>query len=610
MLRRDAGAAAAFLATVVLVGCSAGNVFLEQGRKAQERKDWDTALVDFEKAAQREPDNTEILLHEKYAREHASLFHLERGKRLLKQDRPEDAIGEFQKAVSIDPSNQAAEQELRGLLALQAEAKAQRQKQIQTAIQASEEQGGEKVPELKPLPKEPLVRFYEPSIDSRRAYETLAKLAALNVVFTPDFQPRPVSLDLTNITVGDALQVLALQTHTFWRVVTPNTILVVPDNPANRRDYQQEVLKTVYLSNPLKPADRTAITTALKQILGLQRIIDNPDSNAIVIRDTPEKVAEAVQLIHDLDRGKAEILVDVDVMEADADRVRDLGLSTAQALSFASPFPNGTQAALGFTPKNGVTVGSLTGLPLNQIGKISTSDFSIALPGAVATALLNDSHTRILDNPEVRVTDGETATLKIGSSVPFATGSFLPSYGGTVPTGSTSSGSSSLGLLASTQFQYKDVGVNLTLTPHLMPDGEIELHAKIDISSVGQSYSIGGLNEPSFGQRNIEHDIRLKEGEVNLLGGLIESTVKNTTTGFPGLSDIPGLKYLFSTNEREKIDTEVLVMLTPRIIRLPESYPTEAVSIAAQPAAGSPPAEGQPARLPPPPEPRPPHRPQ
>lgn len=598
------------LLAVLLPACTGGNGLFDQGRKAQERKDWDTALVDFEKAAQQQPDNTEYLLHERFAREHASLFHLANGKRLLKQDRMEEAIGEFQKAVSIDPSNQAAGQELRRLLALEAAAKSKRQSQIQKAIETGEEAALPKVVTLKPLPKVPMARFYE-TVDSRRAYETLGKLAGLNVTFTSDFQPRPVTLDLSDITVGDALKVLALETHTFWRVVTPNTILVVPDNPANRRDYQQEVLRTIYLSNPMKNQDLTAITTALKQLLGLQRITSNPDANAVVIRDTPERVAEAVQLIHDLDRGKAEILIDVDVMEADADRVRDLGLNTTQALSFPSPFPSGTQGVLGFTPRNGVSVSSITGLPLNQLGRLSSADFSIALPGAVAAALLNDSQTRILDNPEIRVTDGETATLKIGSSVPFATGSFLPSYGGTIPssTGTSGTGSSSLGLLASTQFQYKDVGVNLTLTPHLMPDGEIELHAKIDISSVGQTYSIGGLNEPSFGQRSIEHDIRLKEGEVNLLGGLIESENKVTKTGLPGLAKIPGLGDLFSTNEHEKIDTEVLVMLTPRIIRLPESYTVEATTVPSQPAGPNPPAAPPSARPPAPAGPRSPVRP-
>ena len=353
-------------------------------------------------------------------------------------------------------------------------------------------------------------------------------------------------------------------------------------------------MKTVYLSNPLQPADRTAITTALKQILGLQRIIDNPNSNAIIVRDTPARVAEAERLIHDLDRGKAEILIQVAVIEADRNRVRDLGLTQVPT----TPLSGANIAGVGFTGTHSATTvdtsgntitTTIPGLPLNKLTKIGTSDFSIIVPGAVANALLTDSHTHILQNPQVRVTDGETAKVNIGSRVPYATGSFgFPSLTGTAAqTG---------GLLTNTQFQYQDVGVNMTLTPHLMPDGEVSLHAVIAISSVGQSYNIGGLQEPSFNQRKIEHDIRLKEGEVNLLGGLIESTSSQSKRGRPGLSDLPFLRYFFSTEHTERIETEVLVMLTPQVIRLPDET-TEGSNVAVHTEGGQSGAP-EPARMP------------
>ena len=342
---------------------------------------------------------------------------------------------------------------------------------------------------------------------------------------------------------------------------------MIPDNPTNRRDYDEEVLKTIYISNPLAPADRTAITTALKQVLGLQRIVDNPDSNAIIVRDTPAKVAAAERLIRDLDRGKAEILLDVAVVEADRSRVRDLGLTTVPT----SPLQATNIAGLGFNPKTAVTVGTgssattIPALPLNRLGRLGTADFSIVLPGAVANALLSDSHTHVLQNPQVRVTDGLTAKLRIGTRIPYATGSFLPSFGGT-----TSTTGGGIGLLASTQFQYQDVGVNLDITPRLMASGEVALHATIEISSLAGNVTVGGVSQPTFGQRKIEHDIRLKEGEVNLLGGLIQSSDTVTVSGLPGLGQIPILRYLFSSEHHDQTDTEVLVMLTPRVIRLPE----------------------------------------
>jgi general secretion pathway protein D len=185
------------------------------------------------------------------------------------------------------------------------------------------------------------------------------------------------------------------------------------------------------------------------------------------------------------------------------------------------------------------------------------------LPSAVANAILNDTRTHILQNPQVRVTDGQTAKLSIGERVPYATGSFLPSLGGTTTSGTT-------GLLASTQFQFQDVGVKLELTPHLLANGEVAIHAVIEISSLGANVTIAGVSEPTFGERKIEHDIRLKEGEVSVLGGLIQTSIINTVAGVPGLGDVPFLRYLFSTEHAERQESEVLVMLTPRVVRLPE----------------------------------------
>ena len=554
MVRRGVRVWGVGAALLLCFGCGGGSSLFREGRKAELRKDWDTALIKYEKALQVEPENASYLIHERIARTQGSLFHLKQGRRLVAAGRTDEAAGEFQKAVGIDPSNEAAGQELGRLLAQQTAVKRVREESIQQALKAREQAAGPSGVQLKPWPTEPLAHF-RISADSRKVYETLAKLADLNVAFTSDFTPKQVSVDLANVKIEDALRVVSYQTKTFWRVVTSNTILVVPDTPTNRRDYEEEVLKTIYLSNPLAPADRTAITTALKQVLGLQRIVDNPDSNAIIIRDTPAKVAAAEKMIRDLDQNKAEILVEVAVVEADRSRIRDLGLTLATVNPSSGTITPGLQGAAVFAP-TAATVG---------IGSISYRNYALVLPSATASAVLNDSRSRVLQNPQVRVTDGQTAKLRIGARIPYATGSFLPSLGGV--TGGTGGG---FGLLASTQFQYQEVGVNLDLTPRLMANGEVSLHARIEISSVGADRSVGGLAQPTFNQRVIEHDIRLKEGEVNLLGGLIEAKESRSVSGLPGLSQIPLLGYLFSSHHLERVETEVLVMLTPRVIRLPE----------------------------------------
>jgi general secretion pathway protein D len=575
-------------ALVICLSCGGGSsVAYREGRKAEARKDWDSALVSYEKALQSDPANAAYILHDRQARTQGSIFHLKNGRQLLKEGRLEEAAGELQKAARIDPSNEAATQELARVLTRQAEAKRAREAAIQQALKSRGE-GQPPTVQLQPFPTEPLAHF-RITADSRKIFETLGKLAGLNVAFTSDFRANPLTVDLTNVKVEDALKIVALQSKSFWRAITPNTILVVPDDPNHRRDYDEEVLKTIYLSNPLAPADRTAITTALKQVLGLQRIMDNPDSNAIIIRDTPAKVAAAEQLVRDLDRAKAEILIGIDVVEADRDRIRDLGLSPA-TISATGTITNGIQTGAVFAPPSSSSSTSTSSIV--DLGSLSYRDYAVVLPSATATAVLNDSKTRILQSPQVRVTDGQTAKLRIGTRIPYATGSFLPSLSG------TTSSSSGIGLLASTQFQYQDVGVNLELTPRLLASGEVALHAKIEISSLGASISVGGFSEPTFGQRVIEHDIRLREGEVNLLGGLIQRTVTTSLSGVPGLGDIPLLRYLFSQESKEVNDQEVLVMLTPQVIRLPEPAVTAGTNLSVAGGGVGRPGEPEPQQAP------------
>jgi len=555
MLAKELRVFASCLGLLGLVGCGAGNVAYREARKAELRKDWDTALVNYERAGRAQPENSKIIIHERLVRVQASASHLKQGQRLLREGRPDEASGEFQKAVSIDPTNEAAAQELAKVVADQAAAKQARELALKQALKANEEAAKVPAVKLKAFPAEPLAHF-RISADSRKVFEALAKLANLNVAFTSTFRPGPLSVDLSDVKIEDALNIVALQTHTFWRAITSNTFLVVPDTPTDRRDYDVEELKTIYLSNPLAAADRTAITTALKQVLGLQRIIDNPDANAIIIRDTPQKVAAAEQLVHDLDRSKAEIVMEVSMVEADRDRARDLGLFPATVSSSGTITP-GLSGGEIFTPT--LSTSSATSTALN----VSPNHFALVVPSAVANAVLNDTRSHILQNPQIRSTDGQVAKLKIGERVPYATGSFLPSLGAT-------SGSSGVGLLASTQFQFQDVGVNLELTPHLLANGEVAIHASIEISSLGASLTVGGVSEPTFGQRKIEHDIRLKEGETSVLGGLIQTTLTNTVGGVPFLGDVPILRYLLSTEHVERHESEVLVMLTPRVVRLPE----------------------------------------
>jgi general secretion pathway protein D len=557
------------------VGCAPDSAAYREGRKAEVRKDYDTAVIDYQQALKYQPENPKYLIASKLARTKAGNFHYAQGMQLLGEGRTDEAAGEFQRASKIDPSNQAARQQLTRVLAQQAQAKASREKALQQALKPPEAPPTTSGIQLKPLPQEPIAHFHL-SADSRRVFEALGKFADLNVVFNYDFQPRPLTLDLTNVKLEDALQAAAYEAHVFWKPISSNTLLIIPDSPTSRREYEQDVVKTYHLSNPLAPADRTQISTALRQVLGLQHIIDNPSSNSIIIRDTPERVAAAGDIIRSLDLGKAEVLIDVEIIEADRNRMTQLGVIPATNLSLV-PNPATTTSS----SSSGGTTTSTPGIqPLNAV--FSSANYAIVLPSAQANAILSDATTRVLENPEVRSVDGGTAKLKIGSRIPYATGSFLPSFTGT--TGSTGGG---LGLLASTQFQYQDIGVNMEITPHLTATGEVAMHAKIEILTQQGSETLGGgLSEPIFGQRSVEHDIQLEEGESSLLGGLIDRELNNTVGGLPGLGDLPVLKYLFSQTQRNTLDNEVMIMLTPHVVRLPETAPETSAAVSAETAAG------------------------
>lgn len=544
-----------FLSVVGLVAvallttaCPKGKADFKKGQQAELQKDYDTALIHYERALKADPRNAEYDLRAKRIRFEAAQMHVDRGHKLRDQGLLEPAAAEFEKALAIDPSSFVAEQELRRTLEMivaQREADAQAsQQQRRGAPLVPLERIPAGPPQLQPVSRAPLnLQLTE---DARRVYQTIGRLAGVNVIFDPDFQPRRLTVELKEATLEQALDIVALMTKTFWKPVTQNTIMVIPDTAAKRRAYEEQVIKTFYLSNTIQAAELNEIVQTLRTLLDIKRITPSTANNAIIIRDTPDKVAVAEKIIRDIDQAKPEVMIQVTVLQARRDRARELGILPS------------TSVPLIFTPRS-PTGESTDQLPLSNLQRLSSSDYSIILPSATAMALLTDSTTRVIQNPEVRVTDGQTAKLRIGDSVPFATGSFQPGIGGV-----------GINPLVNTQFQFKDVGVNVDITPRVHSNREISLRLKIEVSSVTGRVNIGGIEQPIFGQRTVEHDIRLREGEVSILGGIIERSETVSVEGWPGLSQIPFLRYLFSSESKDVLENEVMIVLTPRIIRLPE----------------------------------------
>jgi general secretion pathway protein D len=532
--------------------------FFDQGRTAEARQNYEAAYDLFSKAYELKPLDVRYRAAVTRVRFLAAASYVHRGQKLRDEGKLEDALLLFEKAYMIDPSSDIAQQEIRktkaridkgqGSAGPKSESVSPARKRLESAQEAVE---------LAPISNVPItLKLTE---DSKVIYQTIGKLAALNVLFDPDYTSRRISVELNAVTLDQALGVVALESKTFWRPVTPNTVFVASDTIAKRKELEQNVIKTFYMSNASQATELQDMVNTIRQILEVSRIQALPTQKAIVVRGTPDQVALAEKLVTDIDRAKPEVIIDVVVMQVTHDVIRDLGIAPPASATVALQGINqGTTSTI--TPGTTTTATTGTGTPntltLNQFNNLNATDFLVTIPPATANFLFSNANTKIIQSPQVRASDGQKASLKIGDRVPVATGSFQPGIGGV-----------GINPLVNTQFQYIDVGVNVDITPQVHANREVSMKVTIDVSAVTSQVNIGGIQQPVIGQRKIEHEIRLKEGEVNLLGGILEQQDIKNLSGLPGLAQIPILRYLFSSEHIEKKENEIVFALIPHIIR-------------------------------------------
>jgi len=560
-MRRWCLVAACIALGVTLAGCPKGNQNYKSGLHAEDLQDFDAAVDYYLKATKVDPHNANFKIKLNQARFEAGQEHLVQGRKLRDKGDLQGALAQFQRAQVYDPSSSVADQETKKTLDLIAE-------RATSEAQAEEpviENGGPVMatapPEIKPLSRAPI--NLKMSNDLKVVFDTIGKLAGLTVIYDPDLQQKRISTELNNVTLEQALDITCLESKTFWKPVTENIIMIIPDQAQKRRDYEEQVVRTFYLGNIAIAQDLTEITTGLRQLLDLKRIQQVNSQNAIIIRDTPDKLMLAEKIIRDIDKAKPEVIVQVEILEARTDNLKNMGILPVQSASVAIN-PSYTSSSTSSTTTNTSNTSSNTAT-LNQLRHLNQSDVVLTLPSATANFLLTDSTTKILQNPELRGIDGQSAKLKIGDRVPVATGSFQAGVG----VGATT-GAGFVNPLVNTQFQYIDVGVNVDMTPHVHPNRDISLKISIEVSSVTGTSSIGGISQPIISQRKVEHEIRLKEGEVSILAGLIQRTDTRTLNGWPGLANVPVMRYLFSADNTEVQEDEVLIVLIPRVVRMPD----------------------------------------
>ena len=515
------------------------------GDRAEKKNDYDAAFQAFKEAHERKPNDPKYEAAYLRLRFYAGGEHIRAGQQLRDAGKLQEAMAEFRHAAEIDATNFAALQEVRRTADLMQKEAREKEGAIQPKAPTSLEKDAASAagPVSLDLKSDmPVTLHLTTTTDV--VYKTLAKLGGINVLIDPDYKPQKINFELNDVSLREALDMFAMQSKTFWRPLSSNTIMVTSDTGSKRKEYEQSVMKTFYLRNAATPADLQQAAGTLKGILDITRIQTTPEQKSLTLRGTPDQMVLAQKLLADIDKPKAEVVIDVTVMEVSRDRLHTIGTNppTSASVTFA---PTGGSTSSGTSSSSG------SGLTLNSFTSINAGDFSVSIPGISFSALASDSGTKVIQRPELRAIDSEKASLKIGDRVPIATGSFQSGLGGSV----------------NTQFQYLDVGVNIDITPYVHADNEVTLKMSLEISSVTGVQNIGGFNQPTIGQRRIEHEARLADGEVNLIGGILEDTDTNSLSGYPGLIKIPILKYLFGQETKERTQNEIVFAITPHIIR-------------------------------------------
>jgi general secretion pathway protein D len=526
---------ASLAALLLVAGCATSSAF-RAGERAEVAHDYDLAVVQYTKAIRANPDDRATRLALDRARIRASQEHYFRGRRLAASERYEDALVEFQLAAELNPlaadvdeALRSARQKVRMKLAVSREGK--------TELQALTERSRDLTPPGLSLPQG--IRLPDSLVfsnaSSRMVFMALGRLTGINLIFDSGFREAPISVDLRNAPLEDALTSLTASTKTFFRVTAPRTITIVPDTPAKRREYEESIVRTFYLSN----ADIKEVIDLLRVVVDVRQISPITATNAISLKDTPERMAAAALLIAAIDKARPEVVIDVELLEVDRVRLRDYGLEVA------SPNQTGIAGSATLTPADQT---------LRSLRSLTQSNLALsALPGIYYRLLKQDSNTRTLANPQLRTSEGLTAQARFGDKVPVPVTQFAPFATG------------GINQQPITSFDYRDIGVNIDITPRTHHDDEISLALKVSVSNISGT-GFGGL--PTIGNREVTTTIRLKDGETNMLAGLIRDDERTTLSGTPGLSDLPLVGRLFASHHKEARQTDIILTLTPHIVRI------------------------------------------
>ncbi|MGA3031962.1 MAG: cohesin domain-containing protein [Terracidiphilus sp.] len=555
----------ALLAAVVSLGlpcvrlhAESANSDFKQGKIAEAREDYDTAFDDYQKAQKKSPTDARFKIALARVRVTASSEHLTKGRKLLAAGDVQGALAEFLHAAEIDPSNEAAQQEIAKVHQRQGQNAPVPEIGTPEASAAEEELKAVGGPvELKPVSNEPLSLHMVG--DAKEIYQAVGKAAGVNVLFDPDYNSKRTQVDLTNVSLYDALRIVGTMSNTFWRPVTSNTIFVAQNSRTKRTELDDQAVQTFYLTNAWQQNDLNDVQTALRNVMPSAKVFGVAGQNAIVMRGTPDELLLAQQLIDDLDKARGEVVVDIAVLEVSKNWEKTLGISWPSSFGVSlqpNCSTNGSCANSTSTSSTTSTSSSSTTPTLYTLANLNSTNFAVSVGSATLNLLLTDNNTKVLQSPRIRATDAQKASMKIGSRIPIATGSYQ-----------TGAATALVSSLVNTQFQYQDVGVNIEMTPNIHYDRDVTLKIKIEVSAESGTETISGVTEPIISQRVVDQVIRLKEGEASILGGIQDKQEAVNWNGIPGLSAIPILKYIFGSRDHTIQDDDIVFVVVPHVVR-------------------------------------------
>jgi len=529
---------------IVALGCTTAKQTAGEGEDAFKHQNWDAAVYHYLQALAEDPDNVEYRMQLAFARQKAAQKHFDNGMMLRKLGRLLSARNELQMAIQLDPSNQYAEQVLEEVIGEMEILSGPDGERDLERMKAEAREAKVKPPVLDPTSNEPITLNFPRPKPIKEIYSAIGKAYGFNVLFDPKLKDDRLAIELRDLTAEQALEMVMQGAGHFYKVLDQHSIIIAEDTPQNRREYEDLVIKTFFLSN----ADVKEIDKLLRSLIEARRLSTNEQLNAITLRDTADKVAIAEKLIRINDKAKAEVLIDVEILIMATSKNSNIGtaLSTYSfnlGLDTASINPDAPDGTLG----------------LDDFANITRGDWFINVPSILINLAKSSGEAQVLAQPQLRISEGEKASLMIGDQVPIPVTSFNSGYQGAPGT-----------VTPITSFQYRDVGITIEVEPRVHHNREITLNLKVEISNVGETVSVGDTDAITIGTRNITSVIRLKSGETSLLAGLIRRDTTNGVTKTPLLGDIPFLGRLFRNETTTDKNTDLVLTLTPQIIRFPD----------------------------------------